>query len=131
MNPNDDPQVFAVFVGGIVASIVPTITLVYKYYVWKKEQKIKYWMTKKEETEKIFNNIYKDLCDGVQKNSYSIDMINNLYVMVPEKIKNLCSDFICMDKKNKEDVQYILANINKLMIEELKKIDGNIEKFFD
>ena len=117
-----------VIFGGIIASIIPVVTLIYEHKKWKKGKRIENLRIKKEELEKKYEECKEKLYEGLQKEIYDTDMVFNFRSIFP---KNVSEAFIKM-MEDKDRSTESKKDHSILIIAEMKKslaeIDKEIEK---
>ena len=114
-------------IGGVIASIVPVITICVEYKKWKKAQTIDNLRKKREQLEKTYQETIQALKDGIINNYFTIEMIADFEIMFPQKVTKAFQEYMKEDKKNKYQKALLYQDIIKEMKRSLSKLDKKIE----
>lgn len=120
---------WGVIIGGVIASIVPVVSLFYSHRKWKVEKKIENLRIKRDRLEKLFEEAREKISDGLEKNFYSMDMITNFELIFPREVFNYFKNMMEDKDENKRKTEHFYL-IMKSMKKCLADIDNEIEKVF-
>lgn len=113
--------------GGIIASIVPFVNSINDYKKWKFDKKIQLLKEKRERTEKIFDDVYAKITEGITNGSFNIDMIATVIKLCPKDVSEEFDKMMLNEGSTLEKKRRHLLSISALMKEHLAKIEYEIE----
>lgn len=114
-------------IGGIIASIIPTVNTIVEYNKWKKTQRIDNLRRKRETLNQTYKQTIEGLKQGIIENYFTIEMIADFEILFPKEVLNSFQEYMREDKKNKNQKAIKYQNIIKSMNKSLAEIDNEIE----
>ena len=120
---------WAVIIGGVIASIAPTISLYYENRKLSKDLKIQRLREKRAKLESTFQKIIERLDQSIEENDYSMDLVSDFQFLVPKNVDDAFIKFLeIRDKKaDKDDTMFHHYTIIGEMKNSLAKIDNEID----
>lgn len=120
--------IIGVLVGGLIASIIPLITLRVNSEKWRKEKRILYLEQKKQKLEIVFNELNKDLFDALAGNKNNSKIVDYTF-LCPGNVLSLSGKiFNSIVDGDSEKASIMLSQLNVMMGDYLKEIDKEIDQ---
>jgi hypothetical protein len=123
-------QLTAVLIGALIALPVPIITLFLGHKKWKKEKQLEYLRSKRNRMEQQFENLKRQLAEGMDSGDYEYEIFSNIYSSCPENVINALDVFIKAKPKNNVDKAAHHLVISNEMNKCLVQIDKEINQIF-
>jgi gas vesicle protein len=114
-------------IGGVIASLIPTVTMVVEYKKWKKTQKIDNLRKKRENLEETYKITIEGLKEGIINDYFTIEMLADFEILFPKDVLNSFQEYMKEDKKNKYQKAIKYQSIIKSMKRSLSRIDEEID----
>jgi gas vesicle protein len=114
-------------IGGVIASIIPTVTVIVEYKKWKKAQKLDNLRKKRDNLEKTYKKTIEGLKKGIINDYFTIEMIADFEILFPKDVLNSFQEYMKEDKKNKYQKAIKYQNIIKSMKRSISQIDKDID----
>ena len=114
-------------IGGIIASIIPTVNTIVEYNKWKKTQRSDNLRRKRETLNQTYKQTIEGLKQGIIENYFTIEMIADFEILFPKEVLNSFQEYMREDKKNKNQKAIKYQNIIISMNKSLAEIDNEIE----
>lgn len=112
-----------VVIGGLIASIAPLATLLIDQNRWKQEKKLAYLQSKRKRLEDLSITTLERFTQGMSDGTYPVDMISDIYVMLPQPVLQIFDNWMTNPDKSKENA--IIAHTSMSL--ELKKSLADID----
>jgi len=116
-----------VIIGGIIGLIPTLIVSFIEYKKWKKERNIAILQQKREKMEKLFDEAYEKIHQGMEEGSFSIDMITDILRLSPRKVSEAFDKMMLDKNESIENQRTHLLEISIEMKNSLAEIDKDIE----
>lgn len=114
-------------IGGVIASIIPTVTMIVEYKKWKRTQKLDNLRKKRDNLEKTYKKTIEGLKEGIINDYFTIEMIADFEILFPKDVLYSFQEYMKEDKKNKHQKAIKYQNIIKSMKRSLSQIDKDID----
>jgi branched-subunit amino acid permease len=114
-------------IGGVIASIIPTITTIVEHNKWKKTQRIDNLRRKREILNQAYKQTIEGLKQGIIEDYFTIEMIADFEILFPKDVLNSFQEYIKEDKKNEYQKTLKYQDIIKSMKQSLSRIDKEID----
>lgn len=75
-----------VLIGGLIASIAPIASLVFESKRWALERRLEQIREERSRLECLIADVLPKLGDGLEKNSYSSQMISDIFALMPKSV---------------------------------------------
>ncbi len=111
----------------MIASIIPTVTMIVEYKKWKKAQKLDNLRKKKDNLEKTYTKTIEGLKESIINDYFTIEMIADFEILFPKDVLYSFQEYMKEDKKNKHQKAIKYQNIIKSMKRSLSQIDKDID----
>ncbi len=117
-----------VIIGGVLASVVPIISLFQQYGQWKKEKKLMYLQQERERLRELYTNSYKKIIEETVLEKNTPEFLSEILFLLPEKIRMEFMTFRSNAKTIPDDkkVEYLFV-LSDQMKKSLDDIDRQIE----
>jgi len=117
---------WGVFVGGLIASIAPLLTLIYGERRWKTEALMSQLRGERDKIEATYERALQHFGEGAAENSYSISMIADFLVLMPKNISNLFIEHMLDTSKTADKTKERSLEIASAMRHDLNSRDQAI-----
>ena len=119
----------AVIIGGLIGAPVPVLTIIYYNKRWKKEKIISHLREKKKNLITHFETAKDKLIEGMEKNSYDIDMMSDFDFIFPETVSKAFEELMSDKEKHVDKIKFKFHyyTILRAMKSSLSEIDRQIE----
>lgn len=114
-------------IGGVIASVIPTVTMAVEYKKWKKAQKIDNLRKKRENLEETYKKTIEGLKEGIINDYFTIEMLADFEILFPKDVLNSFQEYMKEDKKDKYQKTIKYQGIIKSMKRSLSRIDEEID----
>ncbi len=118
---------FGVLVGGLIASVGPVISLVLEHRRWAREKTLEYLRSERQRLEALFRETLAELSDAMDRNSYPIQMLADMGVMMPKAVSQRFNSWMEKPDKTVQDRKEAFLEISIEMKSALAELDRKIE----
>jgi len=118
--------IIGVIIGGLIASIMPVITLISEHRRWKRETKLEYLKTERARLESTYEKTLTEFAEGMKKNFYSSNMTSDIEILFPKEISDKFWGFIADKDKSEEKCRNAYFELALAMKKSLKELDSQI-----
>ena len=120
-----------VLIGGAIGSVAPLIALFWDQRRWRQEKRLMYLQSERQRMEHLFAATYEKLGTAMANNSYPIDMLADLGVLMPKEVNKRFHEWMEKSPKDEADARVALLEISLSMREALAALDKKIEATID
>jgi len=113
-------------IGGLIVAIPTTVSLIINHLRWKRETKLEYLKSERQRLEKIYVEMHNKLSEAMAEDSYPIDMISDIHVLMPKEISDKFREWMAADNHTPEAGRNTLLDISILMKKHLAEIEKQI-----
>ena len=118
---------WGVIIGGVIA-LAPTLIVSFiEYKKWKKGKKIEVLQQKRVRMEKLFNDAYQKILEGITKNSFDIEMIGKIMRLAPRNVSGQFDKMMSDKNRTAENMREHSLLISVEIYNVLASIDKEIE----
>lgn len=117
-----------VIVGGLLASIVPVVSLIQQNRQWKKEKRLAYLQQERIKLSDVYVRSFKKFIEEMSTKKVSLDLLSEILFILPEDIRRefLITDSAQKNVSNERKAELLTLLIN-VMNKSLEDIDQKIE----
>lgn len=117
-----------VIIGGIIASITPIITLFINNRRWRYEKRLERLKEERQRREKMYTDTLNKLSQAMAEESYPLDMISDMMILMPKDIFDRFQQWIDEKEKTVSKGKSTVLDVALLMKKHLSEIDKQIEE---
>ncbi len=118
---------WGVVIGGFIASITPTITIIFEYRKWSRERRIEHLKNNRNQLYEQFSSATEQLTKAVEENNYPLNLITDFDHIFPKTVSDSFNALIQDEDKTMQAKKIHLFTISKKMKEHISAIDRRIE----
>jgi hypothetical protein len=115
-----------VIIGGIIASIAPVFTLVVDHRRWRRESRLTYLMSERQNLEALYGKNLKRFSKAISENSFSSDLISDFLLSMPKEVSATFKVFMADPDKTDKKCRQSYMSLAGAMKKSLAEIDNKI-----
>lgn len=116
-----------VLVGGLIASIAPIASLLLEHRRWSREKRLEHLRKERDRLEMLFREALADLSRAMEQNSYPIQMLADMNVLMPRSVMQRFNEWMEKSDKTDQDRKEAFLEISIEMKSALAELDRKIE----
>lgn len=120
-----------VFLGGVIASVSPFITLWRDSARWKTERKLELLRERRARLEQLTEQVLPELSEAMVKRSYSSTLLSDIYVHAPKAVSDCFDEWVTADDKDEKAGKFAYMKICMAMKQAITDIDAEIAQTVD
>lgn len=121
-----DSQLWGVLMGAAIASIAPLITLRTTQARWRLEKRIEFLRQKKNDIEKLYDDILLKLPIAIQEESYPISMMAAISIRASPEVRKLYYDYMESKERDSSNKKSLILNITMAANKHINSIEKEI-----
>jgi hypothetical protein len=120
--------VIGVIVGGLIASIMPIISLIVNHKRWNLETKLEYFKGERKRLENLYSQTLERLNEAMRNNSYPSQMTSDILILMPKVVSDIFNDWMADPEQTHLKGKHTYMNIAVEMKKSLATIDAQIKE---
>lgn len=121
-------QLWGVFFGALVASIVPLLTLRINQTQWRIEKRLDILRRRRDELEKIYAEILETLPEALAESSHPIRMMSKISVHASKDVKKLYYDYMDSPERDQASIKLLMLELSVAAERHMLSVDEEIER---
>lgn len=123
-----DSQLLGVLIGAAAASVVPLLTLRTTQAQWRLEKRIELLRRKKEELERLYEDILEKLPTALQERNYPIHMMGAISVHASPEVRKLYYDHMESRDRDETKMKHLLLDITVAANKHIVRVEHEIDQ---
>lgn len=121
-------ELWGVLIGGLLASIVPIVTLVTEGRRWKRDQRLEFFKAERSRKEALYARILESLGDAMSKNSYPSQITSEIMVSLPKSASDRFQAWMKEKPKDELKTKHAYYDMCLLLKQDLADLDSRMLK---